>query len=241
VEGRWQRVWADEFDGAAGSQPDPETWRLETEINTGGFQRWTDDPANAHAGGRGHMVISALERAPYRYSSGRLTTEGLFEFRYGRIAARIKVPAGQGLWPTFGLMGADLREVGWPECGEIGVMGVFGHRPRRLMGAVHGPLPGEISTNVGGRHDARDSLADAFHVFGVRWRENAVLYTFDGKLYGVVHRKHYPRQAPWIFQRPVFTFLQLATGGRGVGYPDETTRFPARMKVDWVRVWQRRD
>ena len=56
------------------------------------------------------------------YTSSRMKTKGKREFLYGKIEARIKIPVGQGLWPAFWMLGANIDQVDWPACGEIDIM-----------------------------------------------------------------------------------------------------------------------
>jgi hypothetical protein len=153
----WALAWSDEFDGPAGTAPDPSVWT--PEIGDGSAngnpgwgnnerQAYTGEPANVALDGEGHLVIRALEAgadappcyygAPCAYTSARIVTAGALEVAYGRIEARLKIPTGQGLWPAFWLLGHDLAEVGWPEAGEIDVMENVGREPDVVHGTIHG-------------------------------------------------------------------------------------------------------
>ena len=48
---------------------------------------------------------------------------------------------------------------------------------------------------------------------------------------------------PWPapFDQPFFLTMNLAVGGRFLGNPDATTKFPAEMVVDYVRVYDKTD
>ncbi len=136
-------IWTQEFDGPVGSAPDPSAWIAE--LGGGGWgddqlQSYTRPPANAYLTGSGQLAIVAREDpdVPGGISSARLTTHGLVSFRYGRIAARIKVPSTAGTWPAFWMLGTDIDTVGWPACGEIDVMEHVGSDPTAVHGTVHG-------------------------------------------------------------------------------------------------------
>ena len=73
------------------------------------------------------------------YTSARILTKSKFEQAYGRFEARIKLPWGQGLWPAFWLLGNNIDEVAWPQCGEIDIMEYRGQNPTEAIGTVHGP------------------------------------------------------------------------------------------------------
>jgi beta-glucanase (GH16 family) len=46
-----------------------------------------------------------------------------------------------------------------------------------------------------------------------------------------------PGGGPWVFDHPFFILLNVAVGGKWPGDPDQTTRFPQSMLVDYVRVY----
>ena len=127
-------LWSDEFDGPAGTPPDPAWWSHELDSGNHELQSYTADPANAALDGDGNLAITARGE-PDGCTSARLITKGKFAFRYGRVEARLKLPRGAGLWPAVWALGADIDEVGWPCCGEIDVMEHVGQEPRRASSA----------------------------------------------------------------------------------------------------------
>ena len=240
-------VWRDEFSGARGAKPDSARWTHN--VGGGGWgngelQSYTESRRNAHQDGRGHLVISALHESHTGpdgrrrdYTSARLITAGKFAFRYGRVAARIRVPAGRGLWPAFWMLGANYPTVGYPRCGEIDVMELVGDEPRRVHAAVHGPGP-DLERGIGGSFRAPRSLARRYHVYAARWSPRAIRFSVDGRNYATVRRHDYHRRDRWVFNHRMFLILNLAVGGDWPGPPSSRTHFPARMRVDWVRVRQ---
>jgi beta-glucanase (GH16 family) len=123
----WQLVWRDEFDGPAGTPPDPTRWKHDVGGHGWGNDQLeydTDRPENASLDGQGHLAIVARKESygGRSYTSARLNTAGRFARAYGRFEARLRQPIGQGLWPAFWLLGNDIGAVGWPGCGEIDVM-----------------------------------------------------------------------------------------------------------------------
>jgi len=232
---------ADEFDGPAGSAPNPGIWRYD--LGAGGWgndelQTYTDARRNAALDGAGNLVITARREADGSFSSARLKTEGTFTAQYGRIEARIRIPRGQGIWPAFWMLGADIGSVGWPACGEIDVMENVGKEPTVVHGTVHGPgysgaqgIQGSYAAPTGA------PFADDFHVYGVDWRPDSITWSVDGVAYRTVTRADVG-SAPWVFDKPFFVVLNVAVGGDWPGAPDPSTRFPQQMTVDWIRVHQ---
>lgn len=233
-------IWEDEFEGPAGELPDPEKWAFDQGTGWGNNQQeWdTDRPENVSLDGAGNLAITAREEsfAGRDYTSGRIKTQGLFQRRYGRFEARIKLPVGQGIWPAFWMLGADFPDVGWPACGEIDVMEYLGHEPRSIHGTVHGP--GYSGGNAIGREHtlAQGGFHLGFHTFAVEWSPQRIVWEVDGFVYHEVTPADLPGGARWVFDHPFFILLNVAVGGYWPGYPDETTEFPQTMLVDWVRV-----
>ena len=238
-------VWGDEFHGPAGAGPDRRKWGLETGHGWGDgeLQAYTERRANASLDGKGRLRITARrERFTHpdgftsRYTSARLTTQHKLELAYGRIEARIRVPAGRGLLPQFWALGNNLDSAGWPASGEIDVMEVNGAKPRLLSGTLHGPRRGHKDFAVGGERRTAAPLSNGFHVYGVRWSPSRIAFTFDGEVYAVRTPAHLPSGARWRFNHPFFFLLTLPVGGNWLGRPDATTQMPATMLVDWIRV-----
>lgn len=249
----WELVWADEFDGVAGTPPDPAAWVHAigdgtADGNAGWGNRelesYTDDPANASMDGNGNLVITARAAAPgtscyygpCEYTSARLLTRGRFSVAYGRIEARIKVPAGHGLWPAFWMLGTDIEAVGWPACGEIDVMENVGRDPHRLYGTIHGP--GYSGGHGFGKTiDLPAPLADDFHSYAVDWGAGEIVWSVDGTTY---HRATPADVAPnaWAFDHEFYLLLNLAVGGEMGGHVATDTVFPASLLVDHVRVYR---
>ena len=131
--------WTDDFQGPAGQPPDPGAWGYE--LGAGGWgceqpQHYTSSPGNARLTGAGQLAITARREADGRITSARLITKGRVTARYGRVEARIRVPAERGTWTAFWMLGHDIDEVGWPACGEIDVMEQVAVDPNRVHGKI---------------------------------------------------------------------------------------------------------
>jgi beta-glucanase (GH16 family) len=234
----WVLDWSDEFDGLA---LDRKKWAIETGGNGWGNQElefYTGRPENLRVSG-GNLVIEARreEYGGRHYTSARIRTAGLVERTYGRYEARIKVPRGQGVWPAFWLLGADIGKVGWPRCGEIDVMENIGREPNVVHGTLHGP--GYSGAQGIGRAQVLDAgaYADDFHVFAVEWEPRVVRWYRDGILYQTVRPDN--AKGAWVFEHPFYVLLNLAVGGTWPGAPDAKTSLPQQMLVDYVRVYRR--
>lgn len=243
-------LFADEFNGRAGTF-DSSKWTAE--IGGGGWgndelQYYTNGAPNVRLDGKGRLEIRAVESqsrdlncwyGTCRFTSARLNTKGKFQFKYGRAEARIKVPKGVGVWPAFWLLGAEIDSVGWPSCGEIDVMEFIGKEPTKVFGTVHGPgYSGAKSIGGSVSLPGVSDISDDFHIFAVEWGSSEIRWYLDGKRFRTFSRKDIPAGSKWVFDQPFFIILNFAVGGRWPGPPDNSTRFPQSLLVDYVRVTQ---
>jgi len=241
----WELVWADEFEGEAGTPPDPARWGFDVGTGWGNQQLEfdTDRVENASHDGEGNLAIVAREEA-YEgadYTSARITTAGRFARARGRFEARIKLPVGRGIWPAFWLLGSNFDAIGWPACGEIDVMEYRGQEPRVVHGSLHGPGYSGGNARTGSYRLESGDFAAGFNVFGIEWSEDRITWLVNGRRYQTVTSDDLPEGSAWVFHHPFFIILNVAVGGTYVGPPDESTTFPQTMLVDWVRVYRGED
>jgi beta-glucanase (GH16 family) len=240
----WKLAWSDEFNGPPNAPPDASKWSYDLGHNTDGWgnhelEAYTNSIENVHQDGQGHLVIRALKDAAGEYTSGRIITKGKFTTTYGKIEARVKIPYGQGVWPAFWSMGADVDTVQWPNCGEIDIMENIGKEPGIQHGSVHGPGYSDGHSLTGTYALAKgEKLSDAFHVYGIVWTKESIEFLFDGHAYFKATSASVPSGSKWIFNKPFFLLLNLAVGGDWPGSPDSSTIFPREMLVDYVRVYE---
>ena len=252
----WTLVWSDEFNGLIGP-PDTSNWNFETGNNNG----WgnaeleyycppgnntspcsTANP-NAQLDGNGNLVIQAIKTQSGTWTSARMKTQGLHEFQYGRIEARMKLPVGAGLWPAFWMLGTNIGSVGWPTCGEQDIMEwVPQYTPTTTSSTIHGPgysggsgIGSKFIFPNGGRVD------DAgFHTYGVIWSQDQMQFYRDDytQPFLTVTPASIPAGKQWVYNHPFFILLNLAVGGNFPGPPSNSTPSPATVLVDYVRVFE---
>lgn len=239
----WTLLWADEFTQTDGTSPDPAKWGFDTGGHGWGnneLQFHTSRTQNARVEG-GQLVIEAHAENynGKNYTSARLLTKNKWSWTYGRIEARIKIPRGQGIWPAFWMLGANVDSVSWPHCGEIDIMENIGSEPSKVHGTLHGPGYSG-GGGVSGEYTLPGSaLADDFHVFSIEWEENHIRWLIDNQPYFSATPAQLPNGSNWVFNNPQFLIMNLAVGGNWPGNPNASTIFPQRMTVDYVRVYTR--
>ena len=227
---QWQLVWQDNFDG------------------TGQLTKWTPDTGgygfgdqqlewnskdNAALSGHGGLIITAEKGAsghtcwygPCKYTAAKIQTT--FSQAYGRFEARMKLPAGAGLWPAFWMIPANPRGQG-----EIDVLETNNTQPYLVTGYAHdgkaSPLASYTAETV-----LNLPISSQYHTYGVDWSPTGITWTLDGQAYG-----HMAAYKGWPFNQPFIMLLDLAVGGTWPGAPTSSTVFPAQMLVQWVRVYK---
>lgn len=233
-------VWSDEFEAPAGAPPDPRWWRAEVGGHgwgNGELQRYTDRTANAAHDGAGHLVIRAI-RNDSGFTSARLVTKGLMEFRYGRLEVRARFPDGAGLWSAVWMLGANIDRAPWPACGEIDVVEHLGAEPAEIFGTVH--CPGHCGAGgIGGRVALPAPACDRFSVYAVDWGPDSVAWSVDGRRYFRVTTAELGRA--WVFDHPFFLLVNLAVGGTLGRQAPSDAHLPGELVLDHVRVFQAAD
>lgn len=249
----WQLVWSDEFDGP---EINTSIWSFETgNGHASGIPGWgneesqyyTDNPENARIEDD-ELVITAKQETIYceiagknfYYTSARMVTQDKANMEYGKAEIRAKLPEGQGIWPAIWMLGENIAEINWPECGEIDIMELVGHEPSTVHATVHGPG----YSGAGGIGDSytlpEGKFSDDYHTFTIIWDEDWISWYVDGERYNVLTRSIVENiyQAEWVFDGDFFFIFNIAVGGLWPGYPDAATEFPQEMRVDYIKVYE---
>lgn len=244
----WTAVWIEDFNGPAGAAPDPSKWTYDLGGMGWGnseLQNYTDRPSNVSLDGAGHLVITARQEnyefcwyGDCTHTSARILTQDKFTQTYGRIEARLRTPAGQGLWPAFWMLGENLPTDGWPASGEIDIMEVLGHETKKTYGTLHGPdYSGGEGVGTPYTLPAGQSFSTDFHTVAIEWAPNQIRWYVDGVLFSTKTPADLGGDR-WGFDHPFFIIVNLAVGGNWPGSPDEATEFPAEYVIDYVRTYQ---
>lgn len=233
------RAWEEDFSAGA---IDASIWTHEIGGNGWGnseLQYYTDKPTNSFQAA-GYLFIEAKEQTigSNDYTSARLISQDKFEFEYGRVDIRAKLPKGKGLWPALWMLGHDFGEVGWPRCGEIDIMELIGSSPKIVHGTAHYFGDNNSHQFQGGSTflSGGGDYSDAFHVYSIIWRENYIEWQVDGKKFHTLTPSDI--EGEWPFNDEFFFILNVAVGGQWPGNPDASTIFPQQMLVDYIRLYQ---
>ncbi len=226
---QWQLVWSDEFNGSIGPN-----WVFETGAGGWGnneLQYYRRENATIE---NNALVITAKREdfGGMAYTSARMKTQGLKTFKFGRMEARMKLPSFLGAWPAFWMLGANLPQVGWPASGEIDVMEHINDE-NKVYGTVHWQDNNGQYASYGG--NIATSVTD-WHVYAVEWDPSAIRWYVDGTKYHEVNITNGVNGTE-EFQKDFFLLLNFAVGGNWPGFNVNTAALPAKMYVDYVRVY----
>jgi beta-glucanase (GH16 family) len=238
--GRFKLVWADEFDTEG--PPDERKWNFERRppgwVNKE-LQNYTSRPENARVEG-GKLIVEARRDsfAGFEYSSARLTSAQKGDLLYGRVEVRAKIPRGRGTWPAIWMMPTDNAYGRWPSSGEIDIMEHVGFDPGVVHASTHCRTYYWRNNNHKTATTSVPDFADAMHVYAVEWSAQRIDAFVDGTRYFTVQNEGTGWQA-WPFDKRFHVILNLAIGGEWGGQKGvDTTIFPVRMEVDYVRLYE---
>lgn len=244
----------DDFNGAAGSKPNPASWSVSSQVSwTGGIQKYLE--SQVFLDGQGNCVIEAKKATNGDFVSGAFCGKSgpypkpdsttLLSWGYGRMEARIKMPKGfLGSWPAWWFLGeeydgTDNAPKGWPHCGEFDIMEGFSDSTY-----YHATSHGPGGPNTGGamnQHQGTVRASDIgvtdfstdYHVYWCDRRENSMTYGVDGFTAGTIRASDVISPSVYALNKrvfPIFDFMLYDAAG-----PVDVSKLPARMLIDWVR------
>jgi beta-glucanase (GH16 family) len=245
-------IWADEFNGTT---VDLTKWQsisgngCPSLCGFGNAEAQRYDPTQATIvkdGTNSYLNIEA-KYAPNAqfpdqpYASSKLTTEGKYAIKYGRVEARMKLSSGMGAWPAFWMLPAGTSN--WPFTGEIDIMEAKHRNPKSIDGTIHYDGGGYHYT--GRSYSSPTDLSTEFHVYAVEWGPNIIKWFIDGNLFHTA-TPDTTVNGGWPFNdNQFYIILNLAVGSAGTPYTSVNgagvapipADYPSKMQVDYVRVY----
>lgn len=234
-----QLVWSDEFDYEG--LPDSTKWSYETGmVRNNEAQYYTDHRLENARVDDGKLVITA-RKEPFEgaeYTSVSLNTKKTFNFTYGRIEVRARLPKGRGVWPAIWTLGSNIDSVGWPACGEIDIMEYVGFNPDTIYANVHTRDYNHMLGTGRGDKVCHEKPWEEFHVFAVDWYHDQLVFSIEGVPYFTC-KDNGKGEGAWPFNKPQFLLINLAIGGSWGGQQGiDDSIFPAEYQIDYVRIYQ---
>ncbi len=230
----WKLIFSDEFNGKTLDAAKWNTCYPWTEAdggctNSGNNELEWYQPDEVSVA-EGVLRLRAQKRSlkdGFPYTAGMVTSHQKFSFQYGYVESRLKVPAGQGLWPALWVLPEDKH---WPP--EIDILEVLGHNPKQVWTTLHYTTNGSNHLSQGSSYSGPDFSAD-YHTYGLLWEPNLVVWYIDG-----VERFYVESDGRNIPSEPFYLIANLAVGGNWPGSPDDSTQFPAFYDLDYIRVYR---
>lgn len=236
----YQLVWQDLFEKEG--KPDEKIWNLE--VGGHGFgnderQFYTDSLKNAFIKDHVLYIKSYQEKYEHRgYTSAKLTTLNKKHIQYGRIEVMAKVPQGAGTWPAIWLLGIDMKEVGWPRCGEIDLMEHVGHNPDVIHFSLHSKTRHHHIKNQPTKVITVPKVTQTFHEYAFDWDEKGITFYLDGVVQASFKKQMGSTVEEWPFDHPFYLILNTAIGGTWGG-PIDDSIFPTSFEFKYVKVYER--
>ncbi|MDQ2076614.1 glycoside hydrolase family 16 protein [Marinimicrobium sp. ABcell2] len=269
----WELVWSDDFEG---DQIDTSKWSHEVNCAGGGnneLQCYTERSENSYVED-GRLYLVAREESysgpgvfdddpaydpddqsvQRDYTSARLRTKNLGDWRYGRIEVTAKMPEGQGIWPAIWMMPTDSVYGGWPRSGEIDIFEAVNTNAsggNEIHGTLHYGRLWPDNQYSGAAFVPEEPIWEDFHTYAVEWEEGEIRWYFNDQHFATQTQDGWftytwngqeegfqmgPGAAP--FDQDFHLIINVAVGGNWPGSPNAETQFPQQMVVDSVRVYQ---
>lgn len=241
---RGQLLWSDEFDYEG--KPDTARWGYELGDGCPALCGWgnnelqfyTDSERNVRVAD-GKLIIEAHqeEDKPYAYSSSKVVSTGKGDWKYGYIEVRAKLPYGKGTWPAIWMLPTLDRKLDWPLDGEIDIMEHVGYNMGTVYGTIHtAKYNHRIGTQKSDSVDVKDAH-QKFHVYAISWDADQISWFLDGEKFYTVERNGEGKEG-WPFDQEFHMIFNVAVGGDWGGkYGVDSTIWPQRMEIDYIRVY----
>jgi beta-glucanase (GH16 family) len=233
-------AWQDEFDYTG--KPDGTKWDYDLGGSGWGnneLQYYTDNATNASvANGKLTITLRKENKDGRSYTSARLVTRKKFDFLYGRIEIKAKLPSGKGTWPALWTLPTDYDYGSWPASGEFDIMEHVGYDPNVVHISAHTSKYNFKLKN--GKTGTRtvDSAVTEYHVYRMDWTPYSIKGYIDGALI-LEYVNDGSGSAVWPFDKRFHLLFNIAYGGDWGGSQGlDTNIFPASMDVDYVRYYK---
>lgn len=233
-------VWSDEFN--VDGSPNTSNWTYDLGNGDWGWgnnesQYYTNRSDNVIVED-GMLKITAKKEnyQGYEYTSTRMKTQDKFDFTYGKVEVKAKLPQGVGTWPAIWMLGSDFWTNTWPACGEIDIMEHVGYDQGNIHSSLHTTSSSGATNNTSTKYIS--DVSTAFHVYGVEWTSEKIVFTVDGEAY-YTYGPSNKTSANWPFDSNQFIILNIAMGGTWGGVNGIDSNFTeSTMEIDYVRVYQ---
>jgi len=250
----YKLVWSDEFTQQDGTPPDPAIWNYVIGPDTSGNQQvqyFTNRINNSFIQDE-RLIIQALQEnyEGKNYTSASLNTKGKVQIMYGLIGIRARIRMFDGAWPAVSMQG--MNPAGFPRSGYADIFEQINGRGSGVLNdsiqfaTLHYNVAGENSTTVqhqqvGGNITTKPNQywGDEFHLYQALWTNSSYSFLLDDLVYLTIDLTSAIGYNSYLDpSNPFFFIVNFALGGDWPGKNPDPKAFPARLEIDWIRVWQ---
>lgn len=229
-------IWEENFNG---SELNTTIWNYELGDGCPSICGWGNNEKQIYTNSN-HTVSNGMlnieiKKENENYTSTRITTAKKKEFQYGRIEARAKIPVGKGIWPAFWMLGSNIKEIGWPKCGEIDILEYVGREPHMAFTSLH--TQDSHGNTINTKKTTISNIEEGFHLYAIDWTKDKIVFLIDDK--EVYTFQPAPKnENTWPFNQPFYIIVNAAVGGNFGGHEIDDTIFPQKFEIDYIRVYQ---
>lgn len=237
-ENEWTLVWSDEFQTAG--TPDNTKWSFAGR-GTPDWKCYCFDSSELSSVKNENLGLKGIKKnktdGTVEYRTGCINTKGKFNFKYGKIEVRAKLPEGQGSWPAIWLMPEKSVYGGWPKSGEIDIM-----EHLNFDTFVYQTIHNEFLNNQDGKssmtyYSKADINIGDYNVFALEWYANRLEFYVNGTINLTINKPENAGYEKWPYDQEFYIILNQALGGDWPGEINDDD-LPQEFLIDWVRVYQ---
>lgn len=229
-------VWQEEFNGETLNESD---WNFELGDGCPNLCGWGNNEKQIytnknHIIKNGNLIINVIKQDNF-YTSTRITSAKKKEFQYGKMVVRAKIPNGKGIWPAFWMLGSNIKEVGWPKCGEIDILEYVGREPHKVFTSLH--TQDSHGNTINTKKTQIDTIEEGFHEYAIDWTKDKIEFFVDNiSVYTFAPQTK--NENTWPFNQPFYFIINVAVGGNFGGHDVDNSIFPQEYLIDYIRVYQ---
>jgi len=229
-------LWVENFDG---DRLNEKFWNFELGDGCPELCGWGNNERQVYTSSNhslkdGYLYLNANFKDGI-YTSSKITSKNKFEFQYGRIEIRAKLPVGSGLWPAFWLLGSNISQVGWPACGEIDILEYVGKEQGMVFSTLHTKDSYGNSKNT--KKVQIEDIEIGFHEYAANWTKDKIDFFVNHQLIYTFSPKDRSVEV-WPFDQPFYIILNLAIGGAFGGPEVDDSIFPQDFVIDYIKVYK---
>jgi beta-glucanase (GH16 family) len=236
---KYKLIWSDEFNYSG--LPDSTNWTFEEGMKRNNEVQYYTKRRRKNAWVRNGSLTIEARKEHYRggeYTSASIMTHSKKEFLYGRLEMRAKLPLGRGTWPAFWLIGTNIKEVGWPQCGEIDIMEYVGFDSLQVFANINTKAYNHSIKTGKGNALVVEKPWQNYHVYAMEWTHEKIDFYCDSIKYFTFQNDFRGDDNTWPYDKPHFLIVNLAIGGNWGGQRGiDDSRFPQKYKIDYIRYY----